>query len=111
MCPPPADRRVAQASPRRAALSYVATFGPRRWGSSRNFWQDRHPHTCFRRRDPKGGPSAGIAITTSLISACSSIPVRHDVAMTGRNHPARARAAHQRLRESFLPPAAPRWRP
>ncbi len=32
---------------------------------------------------PKEGPSAGVAITSALVSALTEIPVRHDVAMTG----------------------------
>ena len=32
---------------------------------------------------PKDGPSAGIAMCTALVSVCSGIPVRADVAMTG----------------------------
>lgn len=32
---------------------------------------------------PKDGPSAGSALTTSLVSVLTRIPVRHDVAMTG----------------------------
>ncbi|WP_370664316.1 endopeptidase La [Neokomagataea thailandica] len=32
---------------------------------------------------PKDGPSAGIALVTSLVSVLTDVPIRHDVAMTG----------------------------
>ena len=32
---------------------------------------------------PKDGPSAGVAMCTALVSVCTGIPVRADVAMTG----------------------------
>ena len=47
---------------------------------------------------PKDGPSAGVAMTTSLVSLLSGIPVREDVAMTGEISLARSGA--RRLAES-----------
>ena len=32
---------------------------------------------------PKDGPSAGIALTSALVSNLTGIPIRHDIAMTG----------------------------
>jgi ATP-dependent Lon protease len=47
----------------------------------------------FERRDihvhvpegatPKDGPSAGVAMATTIVSVLTGIPIRHDVAMTG----------------------------
>ncbi len=49
--------------------------------------------TAFEKKDihihvpegatPKDGPSAGVAMLTSIVSVLTGIPVRHDVAMTG----------------------------
>ena len=66
-----------------AAMSYVRAH----WSSlglPERFFQkvDVHVHVP-EGATPKDGPSAGLALTTAIISAFTKIPVRRDVAMTG----------------------------
>ncbi|WP_457636651.1 endopeptidase La [Oceanithermus sp.] len=67
----------------RAALSY-AKKNAERFGIPLEKFEksDIHVHVPAG-AIPKEGPSAGIAITTALVSALTEVPVRHDVAMTG----------------------------
>ena len=65
-----------------AAVSYARTFVARQGTAFDMSKEDLHIHVPSG-AVKKDGPSAGIAMTTALISLFTGQPVRHDVAMTG----------------------------
>jgi ATP-dependent Lon protease len=66
-----------------AALSYVRSRSIK-FGIKPTLFEKRDIHVHVPEgATPKDGPSAGVAMATSIVSSLTGIPVRRDIAMTG----------------------------
>ncbi len=67
----------------KTAVSYVR-LKAESFGVDTEFYKNKDLHIhAPEAAVPKDGPSAGLAITTALVSELTGIPVKHDIAMTG----------------------------
>ena len=67
----------------KTAISYVRSIADK-IGVDGKFYKTKDVHIhAPEAAIPKDGPSAGLAITTALVSELTGIPIRRDIAMTG----------------------------